>query len=438
VGPGWLTTCFGVPDSPYVRAVGRKFLISAVARIRQPGCKVDTMLVLEGAQGVKKSSSIEALFGSDYFSDQLSDVATKDASSDVRGKWVLEWAELDNLSRAESSSVKKYVSRKTDDYRPSYGRRNIRVPRQCVFVGTLNPEGGGYLKDATGGRRFWPVRCGDIDVDTLLRNRDQLWAEAVALYEARERWWFTSDEPELIQAAKEEQAARRVEDPWEAVVRKGLDAGTTATTDAENNVVETHRPAINIVTTEHIIASILNIPTERQNKPVQMRVGSVMHAIGWQRVHRRVEGGQAWFYVRPGSPEEVDAGAATTGTTATRGVRVSEADLDSQFSSTAPQDQKTGGSSGSSGSSGENGLPNAATTSEAAWVEGDTGGSTWTVIAADPTADGKTQLVLSNFLGDLAWTRDATKSVAVGAILKGRAVAMPDGSLFVDVSAGSS
>ena len=124
------------PDSPYVRAVGRKTLISAVARIRHPGCKVDTMLVLEGEQGKMKSSAhrgalrvgllLRPALRGDHEGRLVATCAGSGSSSG---------AELDNLSRPESSAVKKYISRKIDDYRPSYGRRNVRVPRQCVFVG---------------------------------------------------------------------------------------------------------------------------------------------------------------------------------------------------------------------------------------------------------------------------------------------------------------
>ena len=399
-GPGWLTTYFGVPDSPYVRAVGRKTLISAVARIRHPGCKVDTMLVLEGEQGKMKSSAIEALFGSDFFSDQLSEVTTKDASSDLRGKWVIEWSELDNLSRPESSAVKKYISRKIDDYRPSYGRRNVRVPRQCVFVGTVN--GDSYLKDETGNRRFWPVRCtGDIDIEAVRRDRDQLWAEAVALYVAKESWWFASDEPELLEAARDEQAARRVEDPWESVVAKGLEAGEEETTDAEMNVVKVARPAIQEVTTEHVLGTILSIPLERQNRAVQMRAGSVMHALGWTRVQRRVGGRPSWVYVRPeaatvteppsdpseGGAEPVPEGGVTTVTTVTTMFAKSEADPDSLLCQRPLQNAKTGGDGSYGGDSSQIRLRDAVTTSESASSEGGDGGDSSAASAPEEDDD---------------------------------------------------
>jgi predicted P-loop ATPase len=244
-----------------------------------------------------KSTAVEVLFGADYFTDQLSDVTSKDASSDLRGKTAIEWSELDNLSRAESSAVKKYISRRVDDYRPAYGRRNVRVPRQCVFVGTTNKNT--YLKDETGNRRFWPVTCvGEIKIDALKGDRDLLWAEAVALFEAGETWWFTSDDREASENAADEQEARRDGDPWEAVVSGALDAGEDITTDAEMNVVNVPRADENEVTTEYVLGHILGIPAAQQTRAQQSRVGAVMHALGWERRQRREGNRRVWVYVR--------------------------------------------------------------------------------------------------------------------------------------------
>jgi predicted P-loop ATPase len=277
-GPGWLTTYLGVTDSAYVRAVGRKMLIGAVARIRQPGCKLDTMVVFEGAQGKLKSTAVEVLAGTDYYSDQLSDVTTKDASSDLRGKWCLEWSELDNLSRAENGSVKKYITRKIDDYRPAYGRRNVRVARQCFFVGTTNKDT--YLKDETGNRRFHPVKCeGTIDIEGLRADRDQLWAEAVALYEAKERWWFSSDDGEALAEARDEQEARRVRDAWEELFEREL-----AATDE--------------TTMEHVLGTILKMPADEWTTAAQTRVGTVLTSLGFTKTRPRRDGVRLYVYVR--------------------------------------------------------------------------------------------------------------------------------------------
>jgi predicted P-loop ATPase len=162
----WLTRYLGVEDSPYVRAVGDRFLISAVARVEQPGCKADQVLILEGPQGILKSSALQAL-ANPWFSDRISNVSSKDAAMEVAGRWLIEMSELDALTKASNSAIKSFVSRRSDRFRPPYGKHVVDQPRQCVFAGTINPLEG-YLNDPTGARRFWPVVCGDIDLETLV------------------------------------------------------------------------------------------------------------------------------------------------------------------------------------------------------------------------------------------------------------------------------
>ena len=176
----WLTTYLGVEDSQYVRAIGSRFLISAVARVFSPGCQVDHMLILEGPQGIQKSSALQALAGS-WFTDRISTLGCKDSSMEVAGVWLIEMSELDALTKATNSAIKSFVTRRHDRFRPPYGRHVVDQPRQCVFAGSINPTGG-YLKDPTGARRFWPVACGVIDLKALARDRDQLWAEALVRF----------------------------------------------------------------------------------------------------------------------------------------------------------------------------------------------------------------------------------------------------------------
>jgi predicted P-loop ATPase len=206
----WLTTYLGAEDSVYVRAVGPRFLISAVARILVPGCQVDHMLILEGDQGIQKSSALEIL-AHPWFSDRISRPGSKDSAMEVAGVWMIEWAELDALTKASNSAIKAFVTRRYDRFRPPYGRHVVQRPRQCVFAGTINPAGG-YLSDPTGARRFWPVACGVINLEGLARDRDQLWAEAVARYRDRGSWWLET--PELDALAKAEQALRFKTDAW--------------------------------------------------------------------------------------------------------------------------------------------------------------------------------------------------------------------------------
>jgi len=152
-----------------------------VARIFDPGCQNDHALILEGSQGAGKSSVTRILFGP-WTDDELGDIGSKDTAMRLRGIWCIELAELDALDRKESTSIKAFLTRRIDRYRPPYGKREIEVPRQCVFIGTTNRED--YLSDSTGNRRFWtvktfPVVNGRFDLSGLQNVREQLWAEAV-------------------------------------------------------------------------------------------------------------------------------------------------------------------------------------------------------------------------------------------------------------------
>jgi predicted P-loop ATPase len=275
----WLVTYLGATASPLVQAVGARWMISAVARTLAPGCKVDSVLVLEGPQGVGKSTAIETLVGRDWYSDELPLLGTKDASLQLLGPMVIELSELDALQRADVTRIKSFLSRGTDRFRPPYGHRTADYPRRVVFAATTNE--GAYLRDPTGGRRFWPVRVtetGPIDLVALQRDRDQLWAEAVARYQAGEAWHL--HEPQLLAAMEATAAERHEEDPWRAPIAVYLSTLAPPRT-----------------TSERILADVLGIEVGDRQQEHARRVAAILRQLGWERRQVRINHRQTWVYV---------------------------------------------------------------------------------------------------------------------------------------------
>lgn len=273
----WLANYLGADASEYTSAVGTMFLTAMVARIFQPGCKCDYMLVLEGPQGLMKSSACAALGGS-WFSDNLPDITNaKDASQHLRGKWLIEVGEMSALSKAEAAMLKAFLTRTEERYRPAYGRQEVHEPRQCCFIGTTNDAI--YLKDETGGRRFWPVKATSVDVDALLRDRDHLFAEAVHAYRAGGKWW--PDATFERQHIAPEQAARLEVDAWAEPISKYLD----------DRLKEGGRIAVRV---GQVAAEALGMEARNIGTADQRRIAKVLTHLGWRRRDKMVDGSFPW------------------------------------------------------------------------------------------------------------------------------------------------
>jgi predicted P-loop ATPase len=283
----WLVRIFHAPDTPYIRAIARRYLISAVARILVPGCKADHMLTLEGPQGRSKSEALRALAMRDeFFTDRLSHVQSKDAALEMTGVWIVELAEMDALARATASATKSFLTRRTDRFRPPFGKHMTALPRQCVFAGTVNPpENGRYLKDPTGARRIWPVACqGMIDLAGLMAEREQLWAEAVHRFRAGEPWWL--DTPELEALATAEQARRLVIDSWADPISDWLG------------------DRMNVSVTE-ILLHVFGIAEGASNHSAEIRVAKILKKhLGFKKGRPQKKGERENRYYREPQPQQ--------------------------------------------------------------------------------------------------------------------------------------
>tara|TARA_E500000178_G_scaffold91192_1_gene89991 strand:+ start:1496 stop:3826 length:2331 start_codon:yes stop_codon:yes gene_type:complete len=254
----WLSVYCGAKDSVFVREAGRCWLLAAVARAYHPGTKFDHVLILEGEQGIGKSSVFAVL--ANGWSDELNTFGGKEATEKLDGVWIIEIAELAAMRRSDVETMKSFITATHDRYRPAYGRNVVEKPRSCVFGGTTNSKD--YLPDPTGNRRFWPIHCEAINVSGLRQDRDQLWAEAVVRHQRGESFLLSE---EARTEAVEEQEERYQMDAWEEDVRKYL---------------KDH----DAVTTAEILQDALSIDNKGQwKRGDEMRVGSILRHMGFKK-----------------------------------------------------------------------------------------------------------------------------------------------------------
>jgi predicted P-loop ATPase len=260
-----------------------RWMIAAVARTFDPGCKADAMIVLEGEQGAQKSTMLTVLsqvYGEAYFVDNIRDIDSKDAAQQMWGRWIVEIPELSSFQYKGMEAIKAWLSRRDDRMRPPYGHTVESFPRQSVVAGTMNPSGNGYLRDATGARRFWPipVKVDFIDLARLREEQPQLWAEAYHLYSKGEQWWLTEKE---VVAAVEITGERYEEDPWSYVIEDMVATGGEITVDR--------------------IIKTLGISSSQQNSLTVKRITDQLHHNGYikKRARSALFGKQKTVWVKP-------------------------------------------------------------------------------------------------------------------------------------------
>lgn len=271
----------------YLGIVGRLWLLGAVKRALSPGCKFDYMLILEGRQGLGKSSAFQ-IIGGEWAMDTPFAIGDKNGMETIRGKWIVEIPELDSFHKAESTTAKSFLARATDRFRLPYAKRSFDSPRACVFGGTTNQRE--YLRDPTGNRRYLPVSCtpGGYDKEKLRQVREQLLAEAVKLVDAGAQVWPTREEEQLIRV---EQRKREILDPWLAGIAAWL-----ASPDA----------AMGAITRIRILRECLKIEASRlDERGMATRVGIAMERLGYERIEDKTTADRFRYEKRQSSDEGV-------------------------------------------------------------------------------------------------------------------------------------
>lgn len=273
----WLVDLLGVDNNQYVRDISRKILCAAVKRIYEPGCKFDYMLIVEGDQGIGKSTFFNILGGEWYLDTQLNTSESKKEIVDVmQTAWIIEIADLAGFRKHEIENLRSFISRNIDKVRLSYARRSEYFPRQNIFIGTHNPSGNNeYLKDDTGNRRFWPVVATKIDIEKAKELRDQLWAEAVVKY--KDEILYLNNQ-ESIGILKE---LHREREPYDFFDRK----------------IEEFINGKNIVNSEEIIRSVFGRNIEAINPreliAIKTKVGICLKNNGWKKGENEKRG---WYF----------------------------------------------------------------------------------------------------------------------------------------------
>lgn len=267
----FFTDAYGAEENAYSRAVSKNFWISMVARVMRPGCQVDNMVILEGKQGIRKSSSLRVI-GGRWYSEANHSIGSDDFLTALHGNIIMEIGELNSFSKAESTRIKQVITNPVDEFRPKYGRHAQKFPRRCILVGTTNEDT--YLKDPTGARRFWPIKTNRVDVEYITEQREQFFAEALHRLNAGESWWEVP-----LEETEQEQEQRQQTDVWESVIYDFL-----------------LKHGSDEIAVRDLIVDALKIEIGRADRAIEMRCANVLKRLGWSKLGQRTTGGVRKVY----------------------------------------------------------------------------------------------------------------------------------------------
>lgn len=284
----FFSTYMEAVQSGYSEHLGELLFAAAVRRIMEPGCKFDYLIILEGCQGIKKSMALRVL-SEPWFGEISLLERDKDTIEKMQGLWISEVAELEAFKKREVESLKSFLSTQVDRIRLPYAHESKNFPRQSVFVGTINPDGLGYLRDSTGNRRFLPIAVNKIDLEKIKADRDQLWAEGFVLYKNGFKNWIDED---IEQSAVEQQNARLCVDPWEEVIMEFL-----------SSIGESKNRKIKIMDIWH---QALCGSTDRMSRTEQLRISAILKKLGYKSKSVKINKDVVRYWVNITSSEQIE------------------------------------------------------------------------------------------------------------------------------------
>lgn len=286
--PTFLSDAYDTPNDAYHQAVGRCWLMSMVRRAFYPGCQVDTIPVLEGAQGIRKSTSLEIL-GGEFYTSLPRGFGDVEFLQVMEGCWLGEIPDMASFRGRDLEHIKAFITIREDRYRRKYARHAVTRPRQCVFAATDNT--GDWNGDVTGARRFWPFVCKTVNIDYLKSNRDQLFAEAVVRVRRGELHYDVPMHDQIEQAE-----ARRHADAWEEVIERYVNE-IPKEDHGETFWIKRPQPLVELRIND-ILEHALQIPAGKWDRGSQTRVAKALQALGWRRSRRRNGESRYWAYVK--------------------------------------------------------------------------------------------------------------------------------------------